>query len=462
MPKKKDEFLNEPGNWVQKLHTRSWEMELLIVGFALLVLLKVPDYLTRQIDLWGSHSSNDLMISVIPLAFMVVVGTHIMKFNLIVHLLLRGYWIGVIGLNSVYPDGINFESLPFSPRFRDFLIQKIQNLQESALSIDRICSGVFAFTFLLIFMFISVGLFFVAFAIVMLFLFLLISWLPIEDDGPVLMTTLLMVGVPYFSAGLLMAINFLSLGWLRKIEAKWFSNLFFHISRLFRLITFSFLYESIYYTLISNISKRVIGIIILVYVVVINLYWLVNYNEAIFNPRQSTRSEFKLSSIYYANKNQDVNVITVPTIQSDVIRDKHIELFIPYDVADSDSILNKYPEIKTFRERGFSQGFGLVFGTSDTTELTFGAKADASTSDLQGTLSCLSDFYVVAINDSVYRDLKYFFYEHPNQQEPGVFAYISTAGLSHGNNLLTIGKHLKYRTPKAQRNDTHYIPFWLE
>ena len=136
---------------------------------------------------------------------------------------------------------------------------------------------------------------------------------------------------------------------------------------------------------------------------------MVNYNEDIFNPRQSARSELKLSSIYYENKHKDVNVITVPTIQSDVIRDKHIELFIPYDVTDTDSILNKYPEIKTFRKRGFSQSFGLVFGTSDTTNLTFGSKSDASTSDIQKTLSCLNDFYIVAINDSVYRDLKYFF-----------------------------------------------------
>ena len=84
-----------------------------------------------------------------------------------------------------------------------------------------------------------------------------------------------------------MAINFLSLGWLKRIKAKWFVNLFFNISRFFRLITFSFLYESIYYTLISNVSKKAIGIILLTYVIVINSYWMVNYNEDIFNPRQS-------------------------------------------------------------------------------------------------------------------------------------------------------------------------------
>jgi|GEM_PF-751288 len=462
MPKKEENNLNEPGNWVQKLHTRSWEMELLIVGFALLVLLKVPDYLTEQIDIWKSHSASKLMITVIPLTFMLVIGAHIMKFNLIIHLLLRGYWIGVIGLNSVYSKEINFERLNFAPKFKDFLSLKIQNLQESALSIDRICSSIFAFTFLLIFMFISVGLFFVVFMSVITFLFLLVSWLPVKNEDPLRVSILSLIGIPYLIAGLFMAINFLSLGWFEKIKTKWFSNLFFHISRFFRLITLSFLYESIYYTLVSNISKRVIGVILVIYVVVINSYLMVNYDEDIFNPKKSARSEFKLSSMYYENKHKNINVITVPTIQSDVIRDEHLELFIPYDIRDSDSILKKYPGIKTFRKRGFSQSFYLVFGTSDTTSVTFGPSSESNISDMQKTLSCLNDFYIVAINDSVYRDLKYYYYEHPNQQEPGIFTYISTAGLSSGNNLLTIRKNIEYHTREAQKKDTYYIPFWLE
>lgn len=462
MPTREDHHQSEPGNWVQKLHTRSWEMELLIVGFALLVLLEVPDYLNTQINFWASQSSSQLVKSIIPLAFMLVIGTNIMKFNLIIHLLLRGYWIGIIGLNSVYPKGIDFERLTFAPKFKDFLTRKVQNLEEAALSIDRICSGIFAFTFLLIFMFISIGLFFVGYAMILLLLFLVTFWLPIENESSFLAGAMLLISVPYLIAGVLMAINFLSLGGLKKIKIRWFSTLFFYISRFFRLVTFSFLYESIYYTLISNVSKRMIGVILLSYVIAISAYLMVNYNEDIFNPKKSANSALKISAEYYENKHKDITVVKVPTIQSDVIRDKHIALFIPYDVEDTDSLLSKYPEIKPFRKRGFSQSFSLTFGTSDTSNITFGPGAKNSAGDIEKTLSCLSDFYIVTINDSVYNDLKFFFYEHPNRQEPGIFAYISTEKLKNGNNLLTIRKNLKYRTEKVHRRNTHYIPFWLE
>jgi len=110
---KEKDHPDKPVNWLQKLTARSWEMELLIVGFALLVLLKVPSYLTKQMELWSSHSSSKLMLVVLPLTFMLVIGAHIMKFNLVIHLLLRGYWIGVIGLNSVYSKGVSLDQLSF-------------------------------------------------------------------------------------------------------------------------------------------------------------------------------------------------------------------------------------------------------------------------------------------------------------------------------------------------------------
>ena len=132
-----------------------------LVVVALLVLLQVPELLTRHLVILETKTSNELLRMLVPMGYMLVIGSKIMTANLILHLLLRGYWIGLIGLHSAYPNGIQFDRLPFSSRFIRFLSSRVRDLDASAVLVDKICSVIFAFTFLMIFIFVSVGLFFI-------------------------------------------------------------------------------------------------------------------------------------------------------------------------------------------------------------------------------------------------------------------------------------------------------------
>ena len=104
MPSKKKSNSNGTRKWIHQLHTRSWEMELLIVGFALLVLLRVPDSLGRQIDIWESRTTHPLLINIISMASILVLGAKIMTFNLIIHLLLINATDCVDYLHCFYTD----------------------------------------------------------------------------------------------------------------------------------------------------------------------------------------------------------------------------------------------------------------------------------------------------------------------------------------------------------------------
>ena len=75
------------------------------------------------------------------------------KLCLTIYLGLRGFWVGILGLSSVYPDGINIKKLNFNDRFTNDL--KKYNFIHFIINIDNICSSIFAFTFLLSFSIIS-------------------------------------------------------------------------------------------------------------------------------------------------------------------------------------------------------------------------------------------------------------------------------------------------------------------
>lgn len=149
--------------WMEPLRRHSWEMELLLTGFVLIGLLQLPDYLEHlyqvlEMRIVDNHPMIQNMIS-LPIGI-VYIGSRIMTAGLIILLLLRGFWIGLIGLSSAYPKGIDHEKLSFTQRF-SYQQKKSMDTESTIVRLDNICSSVFAFSFLLIFIIFSIGLFFI-------------------------------------------------------------------------------------------------------------------------------------------------------------------------------------------------------------------------------------------------------------------------------------------------------------
>lgn len=63
----------------------------------------------------------------------------------LVHLLSRAYWVGLIGLRTAFPSGINWERTPgLGPRTRERYRQSIPNLDQAIAASDRVASSLFA------------------------------------------------------------------------------------------------------------------------------------------------------------------------------------------------------------------------------------------------------------------------------------------------------------------------------
>ena len=104
---------------LDKLQQESWQLELLISGFAIFGLFTAYP----QIKLALQIAQNDKQIySFIGLAI-AITACSILLFNLLIHVILRGLWIGALGLRYVSGD-IEFEKLNYQNKFKKHLQKK--------------------------------------------------------------------------------------------------------------------------------------------------------------------------------------------------------------------------------------------------------------------------------------------------------------------------------------------------
>ena len=95
--------------------TPTWEMELLVSGATVFGLLQVPHGLDGLFYDLLNRSSEELSRFVLPLwiyakvALLTLIGTFVL------HLVLRGFWVALVGLASVYPEGIRWERMRGTP-----------------------------------------------------------------------------------------------------------------------------------------------------------------------------------------------------------------------------------------------------------------------------------------------------------------------------------------------------------
>ncbi|HAF78037.1 MAG TPA: hypothetical protein DCG42_12045, partial [Maribacter sp.] len=131
---------------LDKLQQESWQLELIISGFAIYGLfaanepleLKASESVIAGADEFGQFWA------------ILLICCQIFTFNLIIHVLLRGLWIGAIGLRYVSGD-INYSTLNYSEKFTSYLKKKVGSFDRYIASLEAYCSIIFAASFLMIF-----------------------------------------------------------------------------------------------------------------------------------------------------------------------------------------------------------------------------------------------------------------------------------------------------------------------
>jgi len=135
---------SETHNTVPGRTTPTWEMELLVSGVTVFALLQLPGwmdqaYLALQLKLdldWDTAARVVFTYSKI--------GALILAAAFVLHLMMRGYWIALVGMDSIYPDGVILERLRMGPLQRRFVRDNSTPIRERIETADNRASIVFA------------------------------------------------------------------------------------------------------------------------------------------------------------------------------------------------------------------------------------------------------------------------------------------------------------------------------
>ncbi len=274
--------------WLDKLQQESWQLELLISGLALFGIYAARTTIQDLTHTLVNEVASEYRIIGGIIIFIIQKGWLIFFINLIIHLILRGLWIGTIGLRYVSQE-IDYDSFGYAPRFTNFLKKKVGSYDDYIESLERMCSIIFAYTFLLFLLFTSMMAFFVQTFIVVDFFVRLgqysSNWKTLSE----------FFGILYFLLGIILFIDLITLGGIKRIKERTISGIYFYIYRYFSITTLSFLYRPILYNFIDNKYTRRLFYFSIPYILIILLGWtLFENNPNPFNPTKVQLERFGL------------------------------------------------------------------------------------------------------------------------------------------------------------------------
>jgi len=130
---------------LDRLRDRTDELELIISSLTIFALFSLPGWLFDKIADIYTHLSTSLIIAG-TLGTTLLAGTSYgLAACFVVHLMARAYWVGLIGLRTVFPDGINWNKTPgIGPLSRQYYRDTLPDLDTVIRNTDRLASSLFA------------------------------------------------------------------------------------------------------------------------------------------------------------------------------------------------------------------------------------------------------------------------------------------------------------------------------
>lgn len=268
----------------------------------------------------------------------------ILLFNLLLHVILRGLWIGALGLRYVSGD-IEFDELKYSDRFRNYLSKRIVSFDLYIARLENYCSVLFAISFLLIFYVIGLTVAIVCIA-------LIANYILGSDTLPDWFSK--GVGIPlmlFFLFGMLLTfIDFIFQGILKR--NKIVSKLYFPIYWVFSFITLSFLYRPLLYNFLDNkFGKRLLLVLTPAYIAIL-LLTSFNYQKSNYlDPEQNSSSTYADRRSYLDELTEESDYIDEAAIPFKVISTNYLKVLMPYTERIEDHLFDYNEGLKPEKDR---------------------------------------------------------------------------------------------------------------
>lgn len=422
---------------LQKLQEESWQLELLISGFAIFGLFTAIPTISEGFN----EAQNSQQIYKFVTLLIALISCSILIFNLLLHVLLRGLWIGALGLRYVSGD-IDYDSLKYSSKFTKYLKKRVGSFDKYISTLENYCSIIFAVSFLLIF-------YVLAITFTVLTIVLIATQLIDNDNLPNWLSHGVGVSaVVFISIGLLLTLlDFITLGFLKK--KKWLSKIYFPVYWVFSFITLSFLYRPLVYNFLDNKFGKRLSLALVPFYILIALATSFNYKISNYFTSDISSNSYIANNNNYEDLLDNTNgFIDDVAIQSKVISENYVKVFVLFSENIEDNIFSFNPKLRPEEDaRGLTSG--INFGTN----INFRERDSLR----RVYLKTFNDIYSVRIDTTDYHTD--FILAKSKNGKLGFETYVNTKALEDGKHLLDVNRL------RIRRNDTintriSRIPFW--
>ncbi len=424
------------GKDTRPLFKQNSELEVLLSAAVIFAALSLNDTILGWINFAINANISGSSPFLITLAIIGLYISTLLPISIVIHFALRVYWLSLIGLKSAFLNKPKDLS-EFSPYFQKLISRKI-NLDLQIDTIDKVSSSIFAFSFLTLFAF-SFS-FIAVFGVTFVFSF---------SQG---LGWLLVVLLSIY------AFDFFSLGRLKKIKITWFQKIYTPVYWVFSVLTASFLYRGLYYNLINNVPKVIMGVALPLYMALaVFLFNSGYYPDGIYPPEfigKNMRGE-QANSNFYKDKFDEKAIVSTPFIQSFIIpqNQNYIELSIPISTFLQDTLLQACDDIALYNDQGFHW---RKYAQFDFNRLEYPEGFDYG-DNARNILKCLSSVVSVSIDD---RPIDLGSFRFMTLKNPSRHLFGTVIGL---DSFVAGGDHvLNIKMPLTGSSNDFFIPFYLD
>ncbi|TCI95007.1 hypothetical protein [Tenacibaculum sp. M341] len=395
--------------WLQRLKDESWEAELLVSAIAIFGTFKLFGMVEWMTNIFISILYPSQYLIAYGIVFLGLFAISVMASMFVIHFFLRAYWIGLVGLNSVFSD-YSLDDSMYSKTYTEKFLTILPKLKDTIDNVDELCSVIFsaAFTALLIYMYLSVvaSFYIIIYNLLSLFIPSTIVLIPIII---LIILLVLQIGYSIFANTKKNKTN-------DKIQVR-----LFKVVRLVSMIMYGPLYKTILQvTMIfgSNFKKKKrLSYLMLLFLLsgsIIAIYQMKETNIPYLIRYDNYFDKTKLEASYYEVNNDKNNFLLTPEIPSDIIKKDVIKVFIPMFIHEK----KQRKEICDHDKEGLTH-----------------EEEDAL------LLKCYKEYITVKIDEKE-QHIDFLRYTHSRTEQFGLIGYLDLKKLSRGKKNLTIEKGL--------------------
>lgn len=437
-------------NWISELAGQSWNLEMLISGAAIFSTSFLPEFIEEMLESYfENYQSNNEFVSIyvptLAYGFAKTIA-YLLIVTFIVHFVVRAFWVGLVGLRAVYPEGIIYDKLPnANAQIRELYRNRFGDFDDFIVRLDRFCSQIFSIAFLLALFGVIMSMFY------LLGFVLLVFFKSLSPDLYKAWAGTLRIIVLGFAFSLGFTVIILSQKYFRE-HPRWGR----YYTKMVKNVEWMYfgLYKPMSYIMLIFAShiplKRYLAYAMSIGVVFFSVGMYLTLKKMMehqglpwMESRQyysSGTASFQFVSNHYDNLRTEGESVADASIQADIIREPFLKVFINYphnidtDIAQVCKVTTPPDSLPKWQQR----------------RLLDIAK-----------INCLQNYFQIVVNDSLYQNVEFLYEAHGTQKNEGITAYIPTQAFKTGRNTLYVKAIDTDSLPKRSLRNHAIVPFWF-